>query len=65
MDLWIILHSHEYGTSTGLIRADHEPGEYECVTALGLDFEPEKGESIEVILVDELDIVTLPVTLAR
>ena len=45
MDLYMILHSHEHGITTGLIEADHEPGEEECVRALVLDYEPAKGES--------------------
>jgi hypothetical protein len=63
MHLWIVLHVHQYGTTTGLIEADHQPGDAECIKALGLDFEPEKGESIEVVLVDRSEIITLPPTL--
>jgi hypothetical protein len=59
-DLYIILHHHEYGTTTGLVESDHEPGEDEVIRALGLDYEPDKGEWIEVSLVDKVEIVTLP-----
>jgi len=62
MDLWLIRHEHEYGTSVGLIESDHEPGEDECIKALGLDFEPEKGETIEVTFMDRMEIITLPAT---
>ncbi len=64
-DLWVIRHEHEYGVTLGFIESDHEPSEEECVKALGLDFEPDKGEFIEILYLDRTEIVTLPPTLAK
>lgn len=46
--LYSITHIHEYGADTKIVRADHLPTEDEVVERLGLDFEPERGEEIDI-----------------
>jgi len=57
-DLYIILHHHEYGTTTGLVESDHEPGDDEVMRALDLFWST--GDSIETYLVQKTEIKTLP-----
>lgn len=59
--IYIVSHHHERGTSTYIVKSDHDPDEEELVAALGIDFEPEKTEWIDVVRAQELpEIVTLP-----
>jgi hypothetical protein len=61
-DLYVVIHHHEYGTSTGLVWSDHQPGEDEIVRCMDWNFEPEKEEYITIDLIDEADTKTLPAT---
>ena len=57
--LYVVTHSHEYGADTHLLRADHLPSEAEVIAQFSLDYEPEKGEEIDIKAVNEETIVEL------
>lgn len=46
--LMIVHHSHRHGDSVYLIKASEVPSEEELVERLGIDFEPDREEFIEV-----------------
>jgi len=46
--LYAVCHTHRHGTSAFLVRADHFPTEEEVVKACGIDYEPERDETIEI-----------------
>ena len=48
MPLYVVSHTHEYGVSSYLLEADNLPSEDDVVKALGINYEPEKGEEIIV-----------------
>ncbi len=49
MKTFLVLHSHEYGASVFIVRADHTPDESEVSPLVpGGSFEPDRGESIEI-----------------
>lgn len=46
--LYIVVHHHEFGASTRLVRCARFPLEEEVVEACGFDFEPDKNEYIDI-----------------
>lgn len=56
--VWAVVHCHEHGTDVRLMQyvrtAKHPyPDPAKVVEAMGIDFEPEKGETVELILADD------------
>lgn len=47
---YIILHNHRFGTTAYVVKASKLPTEKEVVKALGIDFEPDREEYIEIQL---------------
>jgi hypothetical protein len=56
--LMTVHHSHRHGDSIYLIRASEIPGEEKLIEKLGLDFEPDRDEFIEVHEYDKNDEIT-------
>lgn len=54
--LWIILHSHRYGITYYHLRADKEPTEEQVIELFDIDLETDRGEEIEIELIEEADI---------
>lgn len=52
--LFAIYHSHEYGSSQWLLWSEIVPSEEQVVEYLEIDFEPEKGEYIDVEEIEEI-----------
>ena len=50
--LWIAVHMHRHGISVYSVRSDREPSVEEAVSALDIDYEPVRGESISVMPLD-------------
>jgi hypothetical protein len=50
--LWLVLHTHRHGTSTFMVRHSAQPEQEPVVAALGIDYEPDREECIEIFLVD-------------
>ena len=46
--LYTVTHTYEYGADTHLLRADHFPTQEEAIAAFGMDYEPARGEEIEI-----------------
>lgn len=60
-DLYLVEHTHRFGTSTYLVRSGHLPTIDEVVSALDLDFEPEReGEEITISFIGDTEIVDIP-----
>lgn len=58
---WTVLHMHEYGASGYIVRCDsHTPDEAEVVAACGIDFEPDKGEEIDIAPLETKDAPVIP-----
>lgn len=47
-DIYGVVHSHAHGVSIYHFTAAEEPGEQEVIDALGIDYEPQHGETLEV-----------------
>ncbi len=58
--LYGVYHHHEYGGSTYLLWADHDPSEEEVILACGIDFEPDRDEWISVDSIGDAEIPTVP-----
>lgn len=58
--LMSVHHSHKYGDSVHLILASKVPTEKQLIKGLGIDFEPDLNEFIEVHEYDEDEIVEFP-----
>ena len=46
--LYSIVHTHRHGTSHYLLESDHAPTQEETIRALALDYEPDKGEALDI-----------------
>lgn len=46
--LWIVVHTHRFGTSTYLVRAKRCPSIKRVVKKCEIDYEPDREESIEI-----------------
>lgn len=46
--LFAVYHSHEYGSTQWLLWSEIVPNEEQVVESLGIDFEPENGEYIDI-----------------
>jgi len=53
MDVYIVTHRHNHGVSVYTVKAAFSPDEEEAVEALNIDFEPNKGETIDVDIFDD------------
>lgn len=53
-NLFAVYHHHEYGSTQWLIKSSIFPNESQIVDALGLDFEPERGEFIAIEEITEI-----------
>jgi hypothetical protein len=53
-DLWTILHSHRHGTDVWIASAEVEPTGTQVVRCLGIDFEPDREECLEIHRVDKI-----------
>jgi len=58
--LYTVTHTHDYGADTHLLRSAHAPSVDEVIAFFGIDYEPERGEDIEVNAVNEENISDLP-----
>ena len=58
--LYAVIHNHIYGTSFFLVRCAHYPTEEEVIKYCDIDFEPLKGESIDISDVDPKEPVEIP-----
>lgn len=47
--LYVVVHRHEYGSTPYLVASPHIPSCDELVAKLKIDFEPEKGEELDVM----------------
>jgi hypothetical protein len=54
---FLVVHSHREGTTNNLVWSNGLPDEDHLVKSLGLNFEPERGEGIEIE--DDLDLEQL------
>jgi hypothetical protein len=52
--LWTILHFHGHGTDVWTVSAEMEPSETQVVRCLGIDFEPDRDELLEIHRADEI-----------
>ena len=50
--LWTILHFHRHGTEVWTVSGEMEPSETQVVRSLGIDFEPDRDELLEIHRVD-------------
>ncbi len=57
--LWVYIHEHGHGADSGLFWATNEPSEAQLAEKLGLDYEPERGESITMANVGSIEIKTI------
>lgn len=58
--LYVVVHRHEYGSTPYLVSSPHTPACDELVAKLKIDFEPEKGEELDVLdLVGQLKPIRL------
>jgi hypothetical protein len=46
--LFIVMHTHRFGTDQYLVRAKKMPREGDVVKKCEIDFEPDRGEYIEI-----------------
>jgi hypothetical protein len=58
-DFWIAIHHHRHGLSIHPFTAYTEPSRDQIIEACDIDFEPRKGESIEVLYIS-LDSKDVP-----
>jgi hypothetical protein len=54
MKTYIVIWHHRFGNDVELVRADHWPSEEEVADALDWDYEPNRGETMDISIV-ELD----------
>lgn len=60
MQIYLVSHSHKYGISRYLLKSCWKPKKTEAIARLEIDYEPERGEEIEIeSLGDEDDIPVL------
>lgn len=53
MPKYIVIHEHDHGTTSYLVEYEKEPTISQLVRCLDLDFEPSKGESLTIGVVNE------------
>lgn len=58
--LYVVTHEHRFGTSAYIVWANHCPTEQEVVTALDIDFEPDRAETISIGSVEPGNIKDIP-----
>lgn len=51
--LWLLTHSHRQGISHYPIVAKSKPNPHRMVKRLGIDFEPDRDENVEIEELDE------------
>lgn len=49
LKLYLVTYNHQHGTDATLVFADHWPNEVEVTEVLGYCFEPEAGETIDIV----------------
>ena len=59
LNLYVVVHTHNYGSSIYQIRSKSLPDQDRVVRALDIDIDPERDESIEIHLVDSQGCPTL------
>lgn len=61
----ILIHRHEYGTSVATCKTDFDASQLSETESIklaeicGLDFEPEKGEELDILDFDEVSCPTI------
>ncbi len=53
-NLYLIVHEHRFGNDYDLIRSLIVPDKETVIKALNIDFEPDKGEFMEIIPMDTI-----------
>jgi hypothetical protein len=56
---YAVVHEHDYGVSTYIVKCDKTPTEKQVIRCLDLDFEPSKGEGLVIDSFVEADTVIL------
>ena len=56
---YAVVHEHDYGVSTYLVKCDKTPTDKQVIRCLDLDFEPSKGEQLIIDSFVEADTVIL------
>jgi len=46
--LYTVTHTHQFGTSSYLVKSSKLPAEWEVLKGLEIDFEPDKGETLKI-----------------
>ncbi len=59
MKTYIIVWHHKYGVDTALVKSGHYPSPEEIAEILDWEYEPDKGESMEIEVVDLDKIVEI------
>ncbi|WP_285905120.1 hypothetical protein [Pseudodesulfovibrio pelocollis] len=59
MSTYVAMHEHGWGADAFLFMADWFPAEDEIVEALGINFEPHKGESLRIVTHTPSEIIPL------
>lgn len=62
MTVYVVLHTHRFGTSVYLVRSPYPPTEDDVVATLQLDFEPDREEQIDISEVEVDNIPTVQLT---
>lgn len=57
--LFAVYHHHEYGSSQWLLWSKIFPTERQTIELLDMDFEPEKGEYIDVEEIEKIHVLKL------
>lgn len=57
--LFAVYHHHEYGSTHWLLWSPIFPQEEQAVEALGIDFEPEKDEFIDIEEIEQIHTLEL------
>ncbi len=57
--LFIVMHSHRFGTTTYMVRSKRMPNEDMVVEKCEINFEPKRGEVITIAEIDEGEIVEI------
>lgn len=59
MARYVVVHEHDYGISTYLVEFHEIPTVTQVVRCIPLDFEPSKGERLQIDQVDNLEVTVL------
>lgn len=58
--LYSVIHNHNYGSSNYLVRCSHFPTEEEVIEHCNIDYEPNRGETIDIADVNLAEIIDIP-----